>query len=95
VYWRDRNRLDWRPNLKAIDENLLAIYEGVNDAGTYGGPALFIRGGLSDYVPDSDLPGLKLKFPGAEVHTVVNASHWVHADAPGEFFTVVKGFLDR
>jgi esterase len=95
VYWRDRNRLDWRPNLKAIDENLLAVYEGVNDAGIYGGPALFIRGDRSDYILDADIPGLKMKFPGAEVQTIVNASHWVHADAPGEFFMIVKEFLGR
>ena len=36
-----------------------------------------------------------MKFPGAEVKTIANASHWVHADAPGEFYTVVRDFLDR
>jgi esterase len=95
VYWRDRDHMDWRPDLEAINENLLSIYEGVNDAGIYKGPALFIRGGLSEYIRDSDIAALEMKFPGAEVHTIANASHWVHADAPGEFFSVVKKFLDR
>ena len=95
VYWRDRNHLDWRLNLKAINDNLLSVFEGVDVAGIYDGPALFIRGGLSDYVLDSDIPELKMKFPGAEVKTIVNASHWVHADAPGEFFEFVKTFLDH
>ena len=94
VYWRDRYSMDWRLNLKAINENLLSIFEGINDSGVFRGPVLFIRGGLSDYILDSDLPDLKIKFPGAEVKTIANASHWVHADAPGEFFEVVKNFLD-
>ena len=95
VYWRDRHNLDWRLNLSAINENLLSIFEGVDVSGVYPGPALFIRGGLSDYVRDTDINELKMKFPGAEVKTIVNASHWVHADAPGEFFSLVKNFLDR
>ena len=95
VYWRDRHSLDWRLNLKGIDENLLSVFEGVSDSGVYEGPALFIRGGLSDYIRDTDLAELKMKVPGAEVKTIENASHWVHADAPGEFYDLVKEFLDR
>lgn len=94
VYWRDRNTLDWRLNLKAINENLLSVFEGVSQTGVFRAPALFIRGGLSDYITDSDIPDLKTKFPGAEVKTIENASHWVHADAPGEFYEVVKTFFD-
>jgi pimeloyl-ACP methyl ester carboxylesterase len=94
VYWRDRHTLDWRLNLHAINDNLLNIFEGVTFPGQYNGPALFIRGGQSDYVRDSDLEAIKAKFPGAAVETIVNASHWVHADAPGEFFGLVSGFLE-
>jgi pimeloyl-ACP methyl ester carboxylesterase len=95
VYWRDRHSLDWRLNLHSINENLPAIFEEIKIPGMYSGPVLFIRGGLSDYILDSDLGDLKKKFPGAEVKTIANASHWVHADAPGEFYDLVKGFLDR
>lgn len=93
VYWRDRSTLDWRLNLRAINENLLAIYEQVEAHGTYPGPVMFVRGGLSDYIRDTDIPALKEKFPGAVVRTIADASHWVHADAPGEFFEIVSQFL--
>jgi pimeloyl-ACP methyl ester carboxylesterase len=93
VYWRDRHSLDWRLNLQAINENLLSIFEGVDVQGVYPGPTCFIRGGLSRYILDSDLNDLKSKFPGAEVKTIANASHWVHADAPGEFNSLVEKFL--
>jgi esterase len=95
VYWRDRNHLDWRLNLAAINENILSVFEGVDVPGNYYGPALFIRGGLSDYILDDDIAGLKIKFPRAEVKTIANASHWIHADAPGEFYDLVKEFLDQ
>lgn len=95
VYWRDRTTLDWRLNLKSINENLLSIFEGISFPGVFNKPAMFIRGGLSDYILDDDIPGIKEKFPGAEVKTIANASHWVHADAPGEFYSLVRNFLDQ
>jgi pimeloyl-ACP methyl ester carboxylesterase len=95
VYWRDRHSLDWRLNLHSINDNLLTIFEGVDVPGSYPGPTLFIRGGKSDYILDSDINDLKMKFPGAEMKAIANASHWVHADAPGEFYSLVKDFLDR
>ncbi len=95
VYWRDRNKLDWRLNIKAINENLPAIFGSVTETGKFSGPALFVRGALSRYIHDDDIPDIKAKFPGAEVRTIAGAGHWVHADAPGEFFSMVKEFIDR
>ena len=95
VYWRDKQSLDWRLNLKAINENLLNIFEGADVIGTFNGPVLFIRGGRSEYIKDEDLAGLKIKFPGALVKTIPEAGHWVHADAPGEFLEAVRAFLDQ
>lgn len=95
VYWRDRHSLDWRINLPVVNENLLSIFEGVETNGVYGGPTLFIRGGASDYIRDSDIEDLKIKFPGFSLITIANASHWVHADAPGEFEQVVRNFLEQ
>jgi esterase len=95
VYWRDRDRLDWRLNLKAIDENLLTIFEGINETGSYRGPALFVKGALSPYVQEEDIPEIEKKFPGAVVKTISAAGHWVHADAPGEFLSIVLEFLNR
>ena len=93
IYWRDRDKLDWRPNLKVINESLATIFEGIRIEGQFPSPALFIRGGRSNYVPDSDIAEIKARFPGASVETIADASHWVHADAPGEFFRLVNSFL--
>jgi pimeloyl-ACP methyl ester carboxylesterase len=93
VYWRDRHVLDWRLNLKGINENLLLVFESIDFPGQFIRPSLFIRGGASDYILDSDIPMIKSKFPGATVETIEKASHWVHADAPGEFYRLVSEFL--
>jgi len=95
VYWRDRQTLDWRPNLTSINLNLPAVFEEVRDEGLYPGPTLFIRGGLSDYVKEEDIRIIKTKFPGASVKTIANATHWVHADNPGEFYAVVSDFIQQ
>jgi pimeloyl-ACP methyl ester carboxylesterase len=95
VYWRDKKMLDWRLNLPAINKNLLNIFEGVEVPGKFEGPALFIRGGRSDYIKEEDIAELKLKFPGALVKTIPEAGHWVHADAPGEFLRILRNFLDQ
>lgn len=93
LYWRERGKMGWRLNIRAINENLHAIFEGVTVSGEYNGPSLFIRGGLSKYVSDEDIETIKNKFPGAVVRTIAQATHWIHADAPGEFYEIVSDFL--
>ena len=56
-------------------------------------PALFIRGGQSDYIADADEPEIRRLFPASEIQMIATASHWVHADAPEEFVRLVLDFL--
>ena len=93
AYWSDKDNLAWRTNLNSINENLPLIFEGIVSENIFIKPALFIRGGLSDYISDNDLDEINIRFPDAIVRTIENATHWVHADAPDEFFRVVKDFL--
>ena len=60
---------------------------------TYDGPALFVRGGRSRYVADTDLPRIRTLFPQARLETVPGAGHWVHAQAPRELLTQLIDFL--
>jgi pimeloyl-ACP methyl ester carboxylesterase len=54
---------------------------------------LFIDGEKSDYIHPSDFPEIEVKFPNSILHTIENSGHWVHAEAPDEFFNVVSTFL--
>lgn len=83
----------WQMNLDAIVRNYDRISGGLTAAGTFDGPALFVRGGASDYVTDADLPGIRRHFPAARLVTIPGAGHWVHAEAPEAFARAVLAFL--
>jgi pimeloyl-ACP methyl ester carboxylesterase len=77
----------WRIDLDAIERNLPALLDFPVDADSppFEGPTLFVRGALSDYVRDSDTPVIRRLFPHAEIVTVADAGHWVHAEQPARF----------
>jgi len=84
---------DWKLNLRGIKNNFLSMFEGVASDYPYPGRVLFIRGGLSLYIQDEDLPGIKKLFLNAEFATIAGASHWTHADKPEEFLEIVTSYL--
>ena len=54
-------------------------------------PTLFIRGGNSPYIKDTD--DLNTLFPNATLETIEGGSHWVHADKPKELLAALNRFL--
>jgi len=95
LHWDKQGKLAWRLNLPVLAERLPGLFDSEEVTGSYPGPALFIRGGESPYIRDVDLEEIKKHFPRSVVRTIVGASHWVHADAPGEFYREVKAFLEE
>lgn len=93
LYWKDKTHLDWRINFEAICDNINELFDGIDTLDTYDNQSLFIRGELSDYILDEDYPRIKYNFPNASIITIKNASHWVHAEAPEEFFEIVSNFI--
>jgi esterase len=91
---RDEKRgFKWKINLRAIAVNYERLTTGITAAERFSKPVLFIRGGRSDYITESDIALIDRIFPAAQVKTIANAGHWVHADAPEEFVTTVRAFL--
>jgi esterase len=93
LYWTERKTLSWRLNLKAIIDNIDAIFEGINSNQKFTKPSLFIRGEKSDYVRDEDFDLIKKQFTNSELKTIPNAGHWVQADEPELFIKILKDFL--
>ncbi len=62
-------------------------------ASRYDGPALFVAGALSDYVPPDSLDFIRPLFPRARLHVLPRAGHWLHADQPAAFAACVSQFL--
>jgi len=61
--------------------------------GSFDGPALFLRGGRSDYVPDTAVAEIRRLFPRAVLETVDGAGHWLHAEQPAEVQRRLRVFL--
>lgn len=89
----DGERYRWQMNLDAIRAHYDDIIAAVTAETTFDGPALFVRGGASDYVADEDLDEIRRLFPCAELVTIDDAGHWVHADAPDALAEVVVEFV--
>lgn len=95
LFWKEKDLLGWRINLEAIDLNLDSMYDGVFYSSIYNRPTLFIRGGQSNYIIEEDIPDIKKNFPNMDLATIEEGTHWVHADAPEEFYDHVSGFLQK
>jgi pimeloyl-ACP methyl ester carboxylesterase len=93
LFWKEKHLLGWRINLEAIDLNLDAMYDGVFYSTIFNKPALFVKGGESDYIIEEDIPVIKKSFNNMDLVTIANGTHWVHADAPEEFYGHVSNFL--
>jgi len=93
LFWKEKNLLAWRPNLQAISDHIEAMYDGVFYSTRFEKPALFIRGGHSDYILEEDYTAIYQNFPHAIIRTIENGTHWVHADEPEEFYCLLSEFL--
>ncbi|MGH7929969.1 MAG: alpha/beta fold hydrolase [Candidatus Binatia bacterium] len=92
---RDENgRLRWKIHLAAIYQNYDKLARGFAPERTFDRPTLFIRGGRSNYIEDDDAGLIRHIFPRAEIVTLPEAGHWVHVEAPEEFFRTVVNFLN-
>ncbi len=85
----------WRLNLKVLLENLQNLSSGLEsflvvNSGPAPFPVLFIRGEKSKYIEDADVVMIQKLYPGARMITIRNAGHWLHAEQPAEFISIVR-----
>lgn len=86
--------LKLRVGLDQIEAGYEEIMQAPAGEGSFTGPVLVLRGGRSHYVPDTALPSLREVLPKAEIETLEQAGHWLHAEQPEAFQTAVNDFLD-
>ena len=90
---RDGDRFRWRLNLEAIAADYDALL-GWEPPGTYDGPALFVGGERSEYLQaERDTGAIRQQFPAAEIETIPDAGHWLHADKPEQLLSIMNRFL--
>jgi pimeloyl-ACP methyl ester carboxylesterase len=93
LYWKEPGQLDFRFNLKVFNEKIEIIGTALSENAIFENPTLFIRGGNSKYILDTDLPEIKKHFPNFELATIPNVGHWLHAENPKRFFEETARFL--
>jgi pimeloyl-ACP methyl ester carboxylesterase len=94
LYWMEKGKLSWRVNFPVLEREMSEILSALPEKEVLTS-TLFIRGELSNYILDSDIPILESYFPDAQLISVENAGHWVHAEAPEAFVDAVLGFCLR
>ncbi|WP_031427061.1 alpha/beta fold hydrolase [Flavimarina sp. Hel_I_48] len=93
LYWKKDKILALRLNLPVLKNAGETIGEALEENERYEGKTLFLRGGKSAYIKDSDFNLIKTHFPESEVITVPDAGHWLHAENPDFFYREVINFL--
>ncbi len=83
----------WKMNFKNLDENYQNILNDIEDTGIYDGQTLFVKGENSDYIEVDSENRIRSLFPKAQIQTIKNAGHWVHADQPQQLLESVLRFM--
>lgn len=93
LYWVEPGQLAFRFNLPVFNAKIESIGEALPEGNHFDKPTLFIRGGNSKYILDTDLSEIKKHFPIFELATIPNVGHWLHAENPKLFFEETARFL--
>lgn len=93
LYRKEEGGFDWRFNLPVLSTDMSKVGHEIPHLTQVDKPALFLRGGNSDYVLDQDWDDILALFPNATLETVQNSGHWVQAEQPKAFVEAVVDFL--
>lgn len=93
LYWQEPGQLAFRFNLAVFNTKMEEIGVPLPENAIFDKPTLFIRGGNSRYILDSDFDTIKHHFPDSNIETIPKVGHWLHAENPAEFYQKVTSFL--
>jgi len=95
LYWKEPGQLAFRFNLEVFNKKIEVIGTALPENSIFNKPTLFIRGGNSRYILDTDLIDIKTHFPDNYLVTIPNVGHWLHAENPKLFFEETLRFLTK
>lgn len=92
---READGWRWRVNWPVIRRDIgqLTGFDGLEVDWRIDTPTLVIRGANSDYVGAAEIEIIKQHIPTAQIESVVDAGHWLHAEQPAAFQRLVLDFL--
>lgn len=94
LYWKENDQLSWRFNLSTLSEKLSEVGHSTEER-VFNKPTLFVKGAHSNYILPEDELDIKVLFPLAEIISIANSGHWVHAENPLVFTQELRAFLNK
>lgn len=93
LYWQTPGQLAFRFNLPVLTQEIEQVGTALPDAARYEESTLFVRGGNSKYILDADWDTILSHFPQAQLQTIPQVGHWLHAENPALFYSITSKFL--
>lgn len=90
---RESSGFSWKMDLDVIEREIENVGEAIEPAEAISIPALFVKGGRSDYITYDDEKEIFSMFSNVEIKTCENAGHWIHADSPECLLEHVTEFI--
>jgi len=95
LYWKEPGQLSFRFNVPVFMESYEEIGKELPSNQTFNKPTLFIRGGVSNYILDDDFVAIQQQFPQAQLSTIPEVGHWLHAENPAAFYELTMDFFKK
>ena len=93
LYWIEKSKLALRINLEVLKNEVAEIGEALPSQNLFNKDTLFLRGDRSEYIGVDDQAIILNHFSKAEIITISNSGHWLHAENPKDFFEAVMEFI--
>jgi len=91
---RDQDGFFWKPDVQVLFREYRKLMDFDTHGKTFSGKTSFIRGEKSDYIHPADFSAYQAIFPAAQLYTIPDAGHWIHADQPQAFLKLLQELLD-
>ena len=93
LYRNEQGKFAWRLHIPVIYNEYDKLREANTTENPFDGAVLFIKGENSDYILPEHSDQIRYLFPNAAFKVIQNTGHWLHAEKPEVFNSVVKKFL--
>ncbi|NUM31356.1 MAG: alpha/beta fold hydrolase [Bacteroidetes bacterium] len=89
----ETNNFALKINLDSIEKNYENLIAAIDFIEKIKIPVLFLKGEFSNYINSDDEIMINNYFLNAQIKTIKNAEHWIHADNPNDFLSETNSFF--
>ncbi len=88
------SKYEWKMNYEVLKLKYEEVIKPILFDQPFEAPTLFVKGAKSDYILDEYWEYIKKGFPNAQLISIADAGHWVHADKPAELLIEIDTFIE-